>query len=377
MSSAYPCQGVARDSRQQPYYQDEQSRALVASVLGRYTLEEPKAYFDHHGVLDVLTESEALRLGIELDHFSLCFGMLSFGRAHSLAALENPNVRPFLAQSDFQFFTDVRQSCQDDVLVYRPQGWPLTALRFKGDKAQVMTLVGGQAILFDDGKDNVQRAMARGHAAVLVRSGWSRRDRGHYVVPSALNWQEPVISWYKAHTPNASEERLRMYSDCKSVWNWEGWDSGGDAKGGRMDGGWDDSLWNGGGDEKGGCKASFSKEWPSMDKAAVSTTAAADGIRWSSGGGEKGGDQKGGWEGSGWNGSRWYGGGDEKGGGESVDQPIAPWKDGGSDGSRWNGCGDEKGGDEKGGWNSRSNGGGEEKGVDKKGCWNNDGWATC
>ncbi len=171
MSSAYPCQGVARDSRQQPYYQDEQSRALVASVLGRYTLEEPKAYFDHHGVLDVLTDRQALRLGVELDHFSLCFGLLSFGRAHSWAALNNPNVAPFLAQSDFQFFTDERQSCQDAVRVYRPPGWPLSALRFQAYKAQVLTLVGGQAILFDDDKAMVLRALARGTAAGQVRRG--------------------------------------------------------------------------------------------------------------------------------------------------------------------------------------------------------------
>jgi hypothetical protein len=47
--------------QRQPYYTDEQSRALVVSVLEMrgYTLEEPKAYFDHDGVLDVLTDGEA------------------------------------------------------------------------------------------------------------------------------------------------------------------------------------------------------------------------------------------------------------------------------------------------------------------------------
>jgi hypothetical protein len=327
--------------QRKPFFKNEASRALVVSVLEErgYTLEEPKAYFDHHGVLDVLTDFEASRLGVALANFPLCFGMLSFGKTYSEAALMNHNVAPFLEKSVFQFFADKRQSSFDAVRVYRPPGWPLKALRFTGDKAQVMTLVGGPAILFDDGKRNVLWAEAYGHAAVLVRR-WPLS--GFNVVTSALNWQAPVRSWYQAHTPDTSEERLRMYSDAKIVLNFGA----------------------------SGC-ASLSNRRPSPDKAAVSTSAAAAGSPWNSGSGENGGDQKGGW-GSGW---VCYGGGDEEGGGESFAPPFAPWKGEGSYDGRWNGRGDEKGNDEKGGWygwdwdGNRQNGGGEDKGVDEKGCW--------
>jgi hypothetical protein len=121
--------------------------------------------------------------GVELDHFSLCFGLLSFGRAYSAAALMNPNIAPFLEQSDFQFFADERQSCQDAVRVYRPLGWPDKALRFSGYTAQVTTLVGGPAILFDDSKENVRCATACSHAAVLVRRGQtSGYNVGRYIL---------------------------------------------------------------------------------------------------------------------------------------------------------------------------------------------------
>ena len=203
------------------------------------------ALLDYHFVIDTLNKKEAGALGVHLDHMSQgrdfmpCF-VCSFGywnSHHAIHALhqrtaedelsdqddqddqdsrlddddqecgleddaslsleaiqrkKKDNAYPLLTMLDGEVFTDYRDAWGPRFGVYRPRGWPKTAIRVTGDKSAVSRFLGIPTILFDDREDNMWYH-GLGHPqneGVVVKRGakrhhWRRRDLAY-----CSNWRK-------------------------------------------------------------------------------------------------------------------------------------------------------------------------------------------
>ena len=108
-----------------------------------------------------------------------------------------------------QVFTSYNVGWHRHVDVSRDPGYPLTAIRIRGDKTAISNLMGKPAILFDDKVDNVNLHLANsfhGSEAFLVDIDGRRRYRlqGYAYSNNPRLWPDQVQSFVDRHAPGAA-----------------------------------------------------------------------------------------------------------------------------------------------------------------------------
>ena len=171
-TKGYPGEGPAR-------FRNRASQELWGRYVRETTLNwfESTVCLDYHGVVDTMTEEQAIDVGVRLDHLDVNFGILSYGREHSLDTFVDPATGPIVAESHFIIFTDYRKSYDDVVEVYRPRDYPDKAIRVRGDKGCVRDMLNRRAFLFDDHEENIDQFREHGGDGAVVRLAWRRHAR--------------------------------------------------------------------------------------------------------------------------------------------------------------------------------------------------------
>ena len=125
--------------------------------------------FDHHNVVDQLSEVEAISLGVALEHVDdHCSILLSYGFSHRQEAFDSTKrFYPMINELDAYVFTDFRHNRRYGVAVYQDQWMKDTCRRMnkpqsliigmRGDKGQVAELLGNPKPAVNDGGRGVCR----------------------------------------------------------------------------------------------------------------------------------------------------------------------------------------------------------------------------
>ena len=162
------------------------------------------ALFDYHDVVDTCSNDEACHLASELEHLFLCGSavpslLCSYGKDHSLGTFSAQNPwYPLVLQLDGYVFTDYRERFAKTALsAWRPEGYPLNAIRLTGDKSDVCRLLKQPTILFDDKERNAYRHDRgnSGNWSVVVKRGEKshhRWRRGYYYESDVQGWPKII-----------------------------------------------------------------------------------------------------------------------------------------------------------------------------------------
>ena len=133
---------------------------------------------DHNGVINTLSEDEAVDTGVELDHLDgTVILMCSYGYEHRQRSLDPGNdYYPLVAECAGYIFTDYRAGFHGSVDVYRDPWMPPNCIGIRGDKGQAADLLMKPVLLFDDKEENIDRMRLRSRdstplGGILVRRG--------------------------------------------------------------------------------------------------------------------------------------------------------------------------------------------------------------
>ena len=161
------------------------------------------ALFDKHGVIDTLSEIEAQKLEIAMDHTNMPYGLCSYAardRARD-TCLGSFSRSPFLARCDFLIFTDklVNPDRDERVEVYRDHVLPEKAIRITGDKGDAARLLGVPVVMFDDRRDQLeiilQKASDHSEAWLVERGKQKRRNQYWRECNCTSNRPDGQLGW--------------------------------------------------------------------------------------------------------------------------------------------------------------------------------------
>ena len=168
------------------------------------------ALFDYHDVVDTCSNEEACVLASELEHLFACGAavpslLCSYGYHHSLDTfcVQNPWY-PLVHQFDGYVFTDHSERWPKTPLIaWRPDGYPLNAIRLSGDKSDVSRLLKMPTILFDDQERNadIHDWGYSGNWSVVVKRGEKCHHRcrhGYYYSSEIQRWPK-IIEEFAEH----------------------------------------------------------------------------------------------------------------------------------------------------------------------------------
>ena len=168
---------------------------------------------DHHGVVDTLEdEDEAAQAGVNLELINESVNLLcSLDRKRwhrKKPFTPNAAFRDFVIELDGYVFTDVRESGQPEVSVYRENWMEQNCIGVDGDKGQVAQLFGKPVLLFDDKEDNIdllRRKSIQPEApldGIVVRRGYkakARVRRNYQIESNPLHWAFWVRNFADRH----------------------------------------------------------------------------------------------------------------------------------------------------------------------------------
>jgi hypothetical protein len=128
---------------------------------------------DYHDVIDAMTESEKKKFAEELGKIEIPSFVCSFGWSHAEDTLNESLTCPLMSTFNGMVFTKHREHLHKDVDVDRPEGWPMWAIRVKGDKSFLSRLLRIPVLLMDDKEANAE-IHSKGHEgnrAVFCKKG--------------------------------------------------------------------------------------------------------------------------------------------------------------------------------------------------------------
>jgi hypothetical protein len=143
------------------------------------------ALFDKHGVIDTLSEIEAQKLAIAMDHTNMPYGLCSYAGPERTWDTCHGSFpwSPFLASCDFLIFAREPFNSDPDgrVDVSPDRDLPDKAIRIRGDKGDAARLLGVPVVMFDDRGDQLenilQKASDHSEAWLVERGEQQRRNQ--------------------------------------------------------------------------------------------------------------------------------------------------------------------------------------------------------
>ena len=148
---------------------------------------------DYHDVVDTIGAREKEELAVELSKISIPSFLCSFGWGHADDIVEESTTCPLMSNLNGLMFTKHREHQYRDVDVDRPEGWPTTAIRIKGDKSFLSRLLRIPVLLLDD-KGEAGAIHEKGHEGnrtVVSKRGRKRQHKrleGHFYENRPAEW---------------------------------------------------------------------------------------------------------------------------------------------------------------------------------------------
>ena len=182
---------------------------------------------DMHDVVDTLTWTEAIDVGLAIDYSDKINGFLcSYGKDHRHEAFDRSMpFSPLINDLDGYIWPDYRQRWHDCIDVYRKPWMPFRAICIRGDNGQVAQLTGMPCLLLDDEAANINLLTGRssmtaklnGAVVCIGRKAHRRAPRGYACVSIADQIIDPVQHYNRRFGPAySSDESADGPSKCSA-----------------------------------------------------------------------------------------------------------------------------------------------------------------